>query len=325
MCRYCVLFIVFLLNACLFADDRDSDEVKPVEWIEIERFRSSWITAIEVDKDDILYVAEEEKLLRSMNYGGSFQLVSTPDSASIVQIRSLDKLYIIGDVYRSSGGFFGSRVSWLYSYNDEEHSWKVIDGGYRMQDVTWYNNRVHIGRVHGITSIDLITGEKIKHNLIDSELSDHIEEIEASTNGALFMASHEGVHASYDNGENWQEITKGFSSDKDWARSIEIDEGENVYALQSYRLIKYLNSDSKWDISNKEYYSDKIELMGSNRLLMLSTSELKYADRDEQKFTEIQPVSKRQTGPYFEYLDVFSNDNIVLAGRNYLAIGKWLE
>lgn len=316
-----VMILTFL--GCGIFDASEKKAKPEYEWVELVEFRNKWNTALEVTPDDIVFIAQKEKLFRSINYGESFQRLTTPDSADIVRIRTLNnKLYFIGNVYRPNGGDWGRSVSWIYVSEDNGESWEILTGGYIMQDVTYYDNRVHIGRKHGVTTFDLETGESFRNSFIHSKLSDHIEEIEVTSDGRIFLVSHDGLHASFDNGETWTKVSKNIHKDDDFFRSIEIDENDNLYLSQYERIYKVMGEDMYWERYNTQLGNDQIKLIEDNKLLLLASDELKIADRDGLSFKEIQPESTQEYGPNFEYIDTFSDGGILLGGYNNIFLGK---
>ncbi|MBO6523793.1 MAG: hypothetical protein JJ971_08215 [Balneolaceae bacterium] len=322
---FLLVFIVSISGCGLF--DASEEKPKPeYEWEELGQFRDRWNTAVEITPDDILFIAQDEKLFRSTNHGEDFQRLSTPDSADIVRIRTLNnKLYIIGDVYRPDGGDWGRDVSWIYVSEDNGQSWEVVTGGYIMQDITYLNNRLHIGRKHGVTTLDLETGESFRNSFIHSKLSDHIEEIEVTSDGRIFLASHDGLHASFDNGETWTKVSTNIHKNYDFFRSLEIDENDNLYLSEYERIYKVMGQELYWEHYKIKNGNDQIKLLPDNKLLLLASDDLKISDRDELSFMEIQPKSTQEYGPYFDFIDTFSNGNIILAGHSHVFLGRKME
>ena len=322
-----VLSVVILtFSGCGIFDASEKKPKPEYEWEEFGQFRDKWNTAVEITPDNVLFIAQDEKLFRSTNRGENFQRLSTPDSANIVRIRTLNqKLYIIGNVYRPDGGDWGRNVSWVYVSEDNGQSWDIVTGGYIMQDITYYDNRLHIGRKHGVTTLDLETGESFRNSFIYSKLSDHIEEIKVTSDGRIFLASHDGLHASFDNGETWAKVSVNVPKTADFFRSLEIDENDNLYLSEYERIYKVMGDELYWERYNTSLGNDLIKLIPDNKLLLLASNELKIADRDELSFKRIEPKSSQEYGPYFDFIDVFSNGEIILAGYSHVFLGRKVQ
>ncbi len=318
-----ISIIFVLISGCGLMDSSEQKQKFKYDWREVPRFKEWSNTAIEVTGKDVLYVAQYNELYKSTDFGKSFSRVLTPDSSDISKIRYLDnKLYIIGNTFHSGPGLTGNFISWVYVSENEGESWEEITGGYIMQDLTFYNDRIHIGRKHGVTTLDLNTGETFRNSFIYSKLSDHIEEIEATSDGKIFLASHDGLHVSLDNGESWEKASKNISKNDDFFRSVEIDEHNDLYVAESGRIYKVLGESLHWESYYSRPYNDQIKLLPNNKILILDSYILKISDREELQFENIGPQSTLEHGPYFKFIDSFSNGDIVLAGHSNLFIGK---
>ena len=226
--------IIFFLSGCGLLNSKNDNEDPLYDWVEITKFKSEWITAIATNGENELYVAQSNQLSYSDDAGDNFKRFTAPDSADIKKLKVYDRLYMIGDVHVNRGGFFGSFISYVYASDDNGRNWEEITGGYIMQDLVASKGNLHIGRKHGVTTFDL-EGDSVlyRNSFINSKLSDHIEEITASEEGIIYLASHDGIHSSEDDGKNWNSISSDIDKDDDFIRSISIDEqNEIIYAAR---------------------------------------------------------------------------------------------
>ena len=320
---------LFVIVSCDLSNQSPDDVNSNLyEWVEITNFKDAWITALAVSEEDNLYLAQSKKLFIQKAGDRFFNRISTPDSAKIVRIRKFnEKLFIIGDVYRQGGGpgVWGRNVSYLYVSTDEGNNWEEVIGGFVMQDVTYHDNRIHIGRKHGVTTVDINTGEEFRNRFIESKLSDHIEEIETSKNGEIVVASHDGLHISRNNGEDWTKLSKRIRKENDWISSIEFDTDNKLYALQSSRTYILDVASGNYESFKNGYSNDQHKIVDEIEIVKVGGSMVRIANLNVMKFTDISPDKDEGVNYNFEYVDVFSDGRIIIGGVDELFIGKKVE
>jgi len=319
---------IFLVGLTVFAscsvfnEDQGNDS-QLYSWHEITRFKNAWITALSVTENDDLYLAQSNELYVQKEGESTFYRLNSPDSADITRIRDFkEKLFIIGDVYQRDLGDWGRDVSYLYLSNDGGTTWEEIIGGFIMQDITFHENRIHIGRKHGVTTIDYNTREVFTNSFIHSELSDHIEEIKTSKNGEIVVASHDGLHISNSQGQDWSILTHRINKDDDWIRSIEFDSTNKLYALQANRTYILDMESGEIETIRDGLGNNQHKIISSDEIVKAGDSWVQIAKLDEMIFNDITPKKTGNEYFGFEFVDSFSDGRIIIAGLNHFFIGS---
>ncbi len=255
------LLLSISIGCGLTNSDKDKSQ-ELYEWNELSLFSKSWVTAIATSGENELYIAQDNLLSYSENSGKTFTWSNAPDSAKIKKIKIYDRLYIIGDVYRESGGFWGSITSYLYASYDKGENWEEITGGFIMQDFVVDDGKIHIGRKHGVTTFYLEADSILyKNSFVNSRLSDHMEEITASSDGSIYVSSHGGIFASYNGGENCEKISRTIHNDSDHIRSIIRDDDNDLIYGDPYHYIYHRHTRCyTWETESKGVWTDVIRL-----------------------------------------------------------------
>lgn len=327
---FIALFLSLGIGCGLLNSDKEKLEIESVyEWEELLHFKGEWITAVAAKGENEIYVAQSNRLSYSKDGGKVFERLNIPDSADVTQIKIFDRLYIIGEVYNSDVGYWGTKQGYIYASDDNGESWEEITGGFVMQDFTILENRLHIGRNHGVNTFDL-EGDSLLYanSFIHSKLSDHMETITAAKDGTIYLGSHAGVYASYDDGENWIKVSTTISKDHDHVRSIVVDnETDVIYASSDDRLY-YRNKDEiVWEKKSIDYGTESVRLLSKNRIIISHSRQVSMADRNEMVFEGIGPVFDNidDNPPNFAFMEVFSEDKILVASKDYIYIGNPVE
>ncbi|MBR9916613.1 hypothetical protein GYB29_02715 [bacterium] len=318
--------IIFFLNGCGLLNSKNDKEDPLYDWVEITKFKSEWINAIATNGENELYVANEDVLNYSNDGGKTFQSFSTPDSVHIKKIRVYESLYMIGDVLIENGGVFLGFTNYVYVSDDNGRNWEEITGGYIMQDLVVSKGNLHIGRKHGVTTFDL-EGDSVlyRNSFINSKLSDHIEEITASEEGIIYLASHDGIHSSEDDGKNWNSISSDIDKDDDFIRSISIDEqNEIIYAAESDRIYFKEKNASFWEKTKVNIGTQLVRSLRDSKVIAADSDEVFLAQGKDFNFENIGPFYEETEYDFlnFEYLEVFSDNKIVVGGYFHLFIGS---
>lgn len=310
--RGLIFFLILSISGCGIFDNAEESPRPEYDWEELRQFKDKWNSALEITDDDVLYIAQEKDLYVSKDFGTSFSLIETPDSATIVKIRNLDKLYIIGRVYRSSGGVLGSSTNWLYASSDDGKTWQEITGGFLMQDVTYSNGIIYIGVNGGVVSLDLEKGDKKRIQLFNSKMSDAIEEIEATRKGKIVLATHDGLYATTDQGNNWARVSGHISKDDDFIKSIEIDDFDTIFALQNSNLYRVTGDSFEWNTMTIGGGNDQIKLINNKEMVLLKINDLYISSTAEISFEKTLDGSELGESVYIQEVNTFSNGGIII-------------
>ncbi|HCT51783.1 MAG TPA: hypothetical protein DF712_04925 [Balneola sp.] len=315
-----------ILNSCgLLGSSEEKQKEELYEWKQLVGFKSGSITAIATHGENVLYIAQSNRLSYSEEAGKNIKRFTAPDSADITKIKVYDRLYIIGDVYRSGAGFWGNRVSYVYASDDNGSNWEEIVGGFRMQDIVVSENMLHIGKKHGVITFDLEGDSVYKSNLfLYSKLSDHMEEITASADGSVYVSSHGGIFATFDRGTTWEKISTTIGKDYDHIKSIAVDdESDMIYAAEYRRLYYREKNEVKWIKKSINSGTEKVRLLSDNKIVTVDWDQVNYADKNSFEFQNIGPYYEQKESEYFslEMLEVFTDNKIVVAGDEHIFVG----
>lgn len=318
--------IIFFLSGCGLLNSKNDKKDPLYDWEEIARFKSEWITAIATNGENELYVAQSNKLSYSDDAAETFKSFTAPDSADITKIKIHDRLYIIGDVYRSGGGFWGSIVSYVYASDDNGRNWEEIVGGFLMQDIIISENMLHIGKKHGVISYDLEGDSIYSSNLfLYSKLSDHMEELTASEDGTVYVSSHGGIFASYDRGKNWEKISSSISKNYDHIKSLAVDDENDVIYAAEYRRLYYRKKDEViWAKIKVNSGTEKVRLLSNNTIITADWNQVNLANKLDLDFRNIGPEYEETETDILslEFLEIFTDNKIVVAGYDHIFIGS---
>lgn len=306
------------------SDKKKSQEL--YEWNELSLFNKSWVTAIATSGENELYIAQDNLMSYSENFGKTFTWSNAPDSAKIKKIKIYDRLYIIGDVYREGGGFWGSTTSYLYASGDKGEHWEEITGGFIMQDFVIADGKIQIGRKHGVTTFDLEADSILyKNSFVNTKLSDHMEEITSSSDGSIYVSSHGGIHASYNGGQSWEKISRTIHKDDDHIRSIIVDDDSDMIYGTNYSHIYYRNkADAIWDKKEERISTEVVRLLSNNAIIIAGSDKIKLANNEDMRFQKVGPIhisSDENDVLSFDYLEISSDDKIVAADFDHIYIG----
>lgn len=305
---------------CIGCNVSNTEPEFEYDWEQVLQFERDQITAIHVSQDDQLYVATGKKLYRSFDLKTTYLRMQSPDSAKIFKIKTFDdRIIILGDVFQRDIGNFGDDVGFVYQSLDDGLTWQEVISGFVMQDVTYHNNRIHIGRTHGVTTVDLETGEIIQNQIVDSKLSDHMEEIAVSPNGDIVVSCHDGVFLSDSNGDNWVEIATEIQKDDDWIESIEFS-GNELYALESSRVYRIdLITDEVESFKGNIGY-EQLELTQTGEVIKMGSTKLGVAYQNELDFENIYPVNLTEERLFLDFVDSFSDGTLAITAEKKLFI-----
>lgn len=323
-------YLIFLFLAvsvgCGLTNSDKKEKQELYEWDELSLFKKAWVTAIATFGENELYIAQDNLLSYSENSGKTFTWFTAPDSAEVKRIKIYDRLYVIGNVYREYGGFWGSTTSYLYASDDMGKSWEEITGGFIMQDFVIADGKIHIGRKHGVTTFDIEADSVLYLNgFLNSKLSDHMEEITASSDGSIYVSSHGGIFASYNGGQSWEKISSTIYKSEDHIRSIIVDDDNDMIYGAGYNHIYYRNKeDIIWDKEGVGISTEVVRLLRNNDIVITGSDKIKLANKVDMKFQDIGPVyNKKDENDVlsFEYLEIFSDDKIIAADFDHIYIG----
>lgn len=288
------------------------------EWNEVAQFQRNQITAIHVSDSDELYVATGKRLFRSVSRNEAYIRLNSPDSASVIKIRTFeDRIIILTNVFQRDIGNFGEDVNFLYQSVDDGFTWQEIASGFTMQDVAYQDNKIHIARTKGITTIDLNSGVTSANQIVDSKLSDVMDEIEVSPDGKIVVACHEGVFISEDNGANWTEIATQIGKDNDWIRSIEF-RGNDLYALESSRVYRIDLTTDEVETHKGFVGYEELEITSTGQIIKLGSSKLGIANLDNLNFANIFPTNVSEERLSLDFVDSFADGTLAITAGEKL-------
>lgn len=218
-----LILLLVVTQACApnsVPDDEQEIEPDPIvydayTWTE---FTSPYITSnfrsIQIDAKDQVIIYTGNGVYFSEELEGAYEFISFNDEFTFGRLKMQDKFYAIASVRDSiydantDRNYYDRNV--IITSEDLEN-WEIISGNYRMYSylMDTEENRLYIGRQHGISVHDFNTGEKLYPDFLNTRLDDQITSLAKDKNGILYAATHDGAYKSTDNGETW---SKAFSS-----------------------------------------------------------------------------------------------------------------
>ncbi len=312
-----ILGLIIIQGCNLSSSDLSDFEYN---WARVAQFSREQITAIHVSKENDLYIATGKKLYKSFDIHSTYLRVNSPDSASIVRIKSFeDRILLLTNVFDEDLGHFGEDVSFVYQSLDDGLTWQVLASGFSMQDVSYHNNRIHIGRINGITTYDLETDNILFSQIVDSKLNDEMEEIEVSPDGKIAVSCHEGVFISENNGDTWTEIATQIHKDDDWIKAIEFN-GNDLLALESSRVYRIDLLTDAVDTHKGFIGYEELELTKTGEVIKLGASKLGVAYQNELTFQNIYPADISDTQLNLNFVDSFADGTLAITAGEKLYI-----
>ncbi len=294
-------------------------------WIEISNFNDSWIADVDVTPSDDIIVALTEVLFISKDEGKTFIKLNPPDSTRIKRVRFFDKFYLMGfdqSIDLETHQPFGNSLF----ISEDGLTWDRIISGFDMFDVGVVGSKIHIGRYSGITSYNPETKDTASHSLFSSNLSDRVREVLALEDGKVFLACHDGVYATHNNGESWFRMSKRIGKDHDDIGSM-VYHNERIYAFESEHI--YVSNKAMDDFEsiiylNRYYYfqrAKKIRFYQDNTLIMGYDNALLMHDLAKETTTDITPEIFDNSFFGIDRVHILKSGAIIVSDYSYLFIG----
>lgn len=311
---------LIIMQGCNLSSSEESEF--NYNWERVAQFSREQITAIHVSEDNDLYVATGNKLYKSFDINSTYLRVNSPDSANIVKIKIFqDRMLILANVFDESLGHFGENVSFVYQSLDDGITWQEIVSGFAMQDITYHNNRIHIGRINGIATIDLETDNIFFSPIVESKLNDEMEEIEVSPDGTIAVSCHEGVFISENNGDTWTEIGTDIHKDDDWIEAIEFN-GSEIFALETSRVYRIDLITNAVETHKGFVGYEELELTNTGEIVKLGVSKLGVAYQNNLSFQNIYPTEISEDRLNLSFVDSFADGTLAITAGEKLFIAK---
>lgn len=202
---------------------------------------------------------------------------------------------------------------------------EYITGRYQLFDAVKQAEKLYIGVLNGVITLDLNTNERNKVEFFRSRLSDLIDDMLLFNNYVL-ASSHEGVFGSNDGGESWQDLTKQFSKEYDHIFNMELDEKKQLHAISESRVYVVTDNNFDWEIRYLNDDFEDISIIDSNTYVGIEKRSVKLLvmnDKNRARDYDITPLQvlaneKRE----FKNIRVSKNGVIFLVTEDGFYVGN---
>ena len=323
---FIIIFTASFVGNCV-SNDVNQFEDPIYEWRKIGLFNGQDIIHMDYSDEGALVVSTNKKIYVSYDDAEYFTVSYTPYSVDSYKVRIQNgNYYLVSDIYDSEHGTpWTGKTKMLYYKKDINSDWEYITGRYQLFDAVKQADKLYIGVLNGVITLDLSTNERNKVEFFRSRLSDLIDDMLLFDDYVL-ASSHEGVFGSNNGGESWQDLTKQFSKEYDHIFNMELDEKRQLHAISESRVYVVTDNNFNWEIRYLNDDFEDISIIDSNTYVGIEKRSVKLLvmnNKNRAKDYDITPLQVLANEEReFKNIRVSNNGAIFLATEDGFYVGN---